>query len=58
MSSLNGGRYYMETIWIEHDNGIKGQHGFSEEEISSEVEIDALIKSYEDCGIVVYGWIY
>lgn len=48
----------MEKIWIEHDNGIKGQHGFSEEEISAEAEIDALIKSYEDCGITVYGWCY
>lgn len=46
----------MKQIWIEYDNGIKGQHGFSEEEISSESEIEALIKSYEDCGIAVYGW--
>lgn len=48
----------MMEIWIEHDNGIKGQHGFSEEEITSESEIDALIKSYEDCGITVYRWSY
>lgn len=46
----------MIQILIEHDNGIKGQHGFSEEEISSESEIESLIKSYEDCGITVYGW--
>lgn len=48
----------MKTIWIEHDNGIKGQHGVSEEEISSESEIDNLIKDYENCGIIVYGWRY
>lgn len=47
---------HMKTIWIEHDNGIKGQHGFSEEEISSESDIKDVIKSYEDCGIVVYRW--
>ena len=48
----------MKTIWIEHDNKLKGQHGFSEEEISSETEIESLVKEYEDCGIVVYGWRY
>lgn len=46
----------MIPVLIEHDNGIKGQHGFSEEEISSESEIEILIKSYEDCGITVYRW--
>ena len=46
----------MKQVLIEHDNGIKGQHGFSEEEISSETEIESLIKSYEYCGIVVYRW--
>lgn len=48
----------MIQIWIEHDNGIKDQHGFSEEEISSEAEIEPLIKSYENFGITVYGWSY
>ena len=46
----------MKRIWIEHDNGITDQHGFSEEDISSESEIESVIKSYEACGIVVYGW--
>lgn len=48
----------MKQIWIEHDNGIKGQHGFSEEEISSESEIESVIKNYKDCEITVYGWSY
>jgi len=52
------GYKYMKQIYIEHDNGIKDQYGFSVEEISSESEIKTLIKSYEDCGIVVYGWGY
>jgi len=46
----------MKTIWIEHDNGIKGQHGFSEEEIFSDSEIETIVKDYENCGITVYGW--
>lgn len=49
---------HIKTIWIEHDNGIQGQHGFSEEKISSEAEINDLIKSYENCRITVYGWYY
>lgn len=50
------GYKYMKQIYIEHDNGIKDQYGFSVEEIFSESEIKTLIKSYEGCGITVYGW--
>lgn len=46
----------MKLLVIEHDNGVKGQHGFSDEEIFSESEIKNVIKSYEYHGITVYGW--
>ncbi len=46
----------MKTVLIKHDNGIKGQHGFSEKKIFSDSEIKTIIKNYEKCGITVYGW--
>lgn len=45
-----------KLLVIEHDNGIKGQHGFTEEPINSDLEIEAVIESYKECGIVVYAW--
>ena len=58
MYAIFNGDKYMKSLVIEHDNGIKGQHGFSEEEISSKSEIKSIIKSYEDYGITIYGWMY
>lgn len=46
----------MKTLIIEHDNGVRGQHGFSDEEIFSKSEIESVVKSYEGHGIIVYGW--
>lgn len=46
----------MKSLVIEHDNGVRGQHGFSDEEIFLKSEIENIIKSYEDRGIIVYGW--
>lgn len=43
----------MKSLVIEHDNGVRGQHGFSDEEIFLKSEIESVIKSYEDCGIIV-----
>lgn len=46
----------MKTLVIENDNGIRGQHGFSDEKIFSESEIENVIKNYENHGITVYSW--
>ena len=56
MYVLFGGGEHMKLLVIENDNGVKGQHGFSDEEILSDHEIDSVIKSYENHGITVYGW--
>lgn len=46
----------MKIMWIEHDNGIKGQHGFSDEEIFLDSEIETIIEKYKNRGITVYRW--
>lgn len=44
-------KYAALIIW--HDNGIKGQNGYSEEEISKVSEIDDILAEYENAGITV-----
>lgn len=41
---------------IEHDNGIKGQHGFSDYEVASVEEAEEIVKSYKNDGITVYNY--
>ncbi len=45
----------MELI-IVHDNGVKGQKGFTEEEIQSMEEIQSIIDAYKNLGITVYDY--
>lgn len=41
---------------IEHDNGVKGQHGFTDYEVDSIEEAEWIVKSYKDDGITVYNY--
>lgn len=43
------------TILVINDNGVRGQVGASEEYVKSAEDIPALIKEYENAGIIVYG---
>lgn len=45
----------MMTLVIEHDNGKAGQRGFSDYQISGNVEAQEIIKSYEAKGIFIYS---
>ena len=42
------------TILVEHDNGISGQHGISEDEISTLEDLLTLIQNYIQAGSCVY----
>ena len=42
------------TILVEHDNGISGQHGISEDEISTLEDLFPLIQNYIQAGSCVY----
>jgi hypothetical protein len=41
---------------VEHDNGILGQHGFSDHDIKSESEVANIIYSYAKAGCTVYNY--
>ena len=42
------------TILVEHDNGINGAHGFSEDEISTLEDLLPLIQNHIQAGSCVY----
>lgn len=42
------------TVLVEHDNGIRGQHGISEDNIGILDELPSLIQSYIQAGSCVY----
>lgn len=42
------------TVLVEHDNGIMGQHGISEDNITTLEELPSLIQSYIQAGSCVY----
>lgn len=42
------------TVLVEHDNGIMGQHGVSEDNITTLEELPSLIKNYLQAGSCVY----
>lgn len=42
------------TVLVEHDNGIRGQHGISEDNIPTLEELPSLIKNYIQAGSCVY----
>lgn len=42
------------TILVEHNNGINGAHGFSEDEISTLEDLLPLIQNYIQAGSCVY----
>lgn len=42
------------TILVEHDNGFRGQHGISEDNITTLEELPSLIKKYIQAGNCVY----
>ena len=42
------------TILVEHDNGISGQHGISEDEISTLEDLLPLIQNYIQAESCVY----
>lgn len=41
-------------ILVEHDNGVSGQHGISEDEISTLEDLLPLIQNYIQAGSCVY----
>ena len=41
-------------ILVEHDNGISGRHGISEDEISTLEDLLPLIQNYIQAGTCVY----
>lgn len=43
------------TLAIEHDNGKRGQKGFSDYQISEKSEAQEIIKEYEKKGILIYS---
>ena len=42
------------TILVEHDNGFRGQHGISEDSITTLEELPSLIQNYIQAGSCVY----
>lgn len=42
------------TVLVEHDNGFRGQHGISENNIATLDELPSLIQSYIQAGSCVY----
>lgn len=42
------------TVLVEHDNGFRGQHGISEDNIAILDELPSLIQSYIQAGSCVY----
>ena len=43
------------TLAIEHDNGKRGQRGFSDHQISEKSEAQEIINEYEKKGILIYS---
>lgn len=41
-------------VLVEHDNGFRGQHGISEDNIATLDELPSLIQSYIQAGSCVY----
>lgn len=41
-------------VLVEHDNGFRGQHGISEDNIAALDELPSLIQSYIQAGSCVY----
>ena len=41
-------------VLVEHDNGFRGQHGISEDDIATLNELPSLIQSYIQAGSCVY----
>lgn len=41
-------------VLVEHDNGFRGQHGISEDNIATLDELPSLIQSYTQAGSCVY----
>ena len=41
-------------ILVEHDNGIKGQHGITIESLDSVDKIPELVRNYKNSGITIY----
>ena len=42
------------TILVEHDNDFRGQHGISEDSITTLEELPSLIQNYIQAGSCVY----
>lgn len=42
------------TVLVEHDNGFRGQHSISEDNIATLDELPSLIQSYIQAGSYVY----
>lgn len=42
------------TVLVEHDNGFRGQHGISEDNIAILDDLPSLIQSYIQAGSCVY----
>ena len=45
----------MMTLAIEHDNGKRGQRGFTDYQISEKEEAKKIINEYEEKGILIYS---
>lgn len=41
-------------VLVEHDNGFRGQHGISEDNIATLDELPSLIQSYIQAGSCIY----
>lgn len=41
---------------IEHDNGVKGQYGFTDYDVDSIEEAEKIVESYKNDGITVYNY--
>lgn len=42
------------TVLVEHDNGFRGKHGISEDNIATLDELPSLIQSYIQAGSCIY----
>ena len=41
---------------VEHDNGIKGQRGFSDDYTKTKKEAEEIVRRMRETGITVYGY--
>lgn len=41
-------------VLVEHDNGFRGQHGISEDDIATLDELPSLVQNYIQAGSCVY----